>query len=116
MAMSLHGRRVIKTDETEVTIDNVVSILRKALPVHWKNRSEIEYLWNYYKGRQPVLNREKQVRPEICNKIVENRANEIVSFKKGYTFGEPVQYVRRAVKDEGVPWQCGEHCRVHQPA
>ena len=95
MAMSLHGRRVIKTDETEVTIDNVVSILRKALPVHWKNRSEIEYLWNYYKGRQPVLNREKQVRPEICNKIVENRANEIVSFKSGYLMGEPLQYVSR---------------------
>lgn len=95
MAMSLHGRRVIKTDETEVTIDNVVSILRKALPVHWKNRSEIEYLWDYYKGRQPVLNREKQVRPEICNKIVENRANEIVSFKSGYLMGEPLQYVSR---------------------
>ena len=76
-------------------IDNVVSILRKALPVHWKNRSEIEYLWHYYKGRQPVLNREKQVRPEICNKIVENRANEIVSFKSGYLMGEPLQYVSR---------------------
>ena len=95
MAMSLHGRRVIKTDETEVTIDNVVSILRKALPYHWKNRSEIQYLWHYYKGRQPVLNREKQVRPEICNHIVENRANEIVSFKSGYLMGEPLQYVSR---------------------
>ena len=93
--MALHGRRVIKSDETEVTIGNVVSILRKALPYHWKNRSEIEYLWNYYKGRQPVLNREKQVRPEICNTIVENRANEIVSFKSGYLMGEPLQYVSR---------------------
>lgn len=95
MTMPLHGRRVIKTDETEVTINNVVSILRKALPYHWKNRSEIQYLWHYYKGRQPVLNREKQVRPEICNHIVENRANEIVSFKSGYLMGEPLQYVSR---------------------
>ena len=95
MAMALHGRRVIKSDETEVTIENVVSILRKALPYHWKNRSEIEYLWNYFKGRQPVLSREKQVRPEICNMIVENRANEIVSFKSGYLMGEPLQYVSR---------------------
>lgn len=95
MIMPLHGRRIIKTDETEVTIDNVVSILRKALPYHWKNRSEIQYLWHYYKGRQPVLNREKQVRPEICNHIVENRANEIVSFKSGYLMGEPLQYVSR---------------------
>lgn len=93
--MILNGRRMIKTDETEVTINNVVSILRKALPYHWKNRSEIQYLWHYYKGRQPILNREKQVRPEIANKIVENRANEIVSFKSGYLMGEPLQYVSR---------------------
>lgn len=91
----LHGRRMIKTDQTEVTIDNVVTVLRKALPTHWKNRSEIQYLWHYYKGRQPVLDREKQVRPEICNHIVENRANEIVSFKSGYLMGEPLQYVSR---------------------
>ena len=91
----LFGRRVIKTDEREVTLDNVVSILRKALLTHWKNRSEIEYLWNYYKGRQPVLSRKKEVRPEIKNMIVENRANEIVSFKSGYLMGEPLQYVSR---------------------
>lgn len=95
MAMVLHGRRVIKTDETEVTRDNVVSILRKALPTHWKNRSEIQYLWAYYRGKQPILNREKDVRPEINNMIVENRANEIVSFKSGYLMGEPLQYVSR---------------------
>lgn len=93
--LHLQGRRMIKTDETEVTIDNVVKILRKALPYHWKNRSEISYLWSYYKGRQPILNRVKDVRPEITNKIVENRANEIVSFKSGYLMGEPLQYVSR---------------------
>lgn len=93
--MQLHGRRMIKTDESEVNIENVVSILRKALPTHWKNRAEINYLWHYYKGRQPILNRVKQVRPEIANKIVENRADEIVSFKSGYLMGEPLQYVTR---------------------
>lgn len=93
--MLLHGRRMIKTDQTEVTIDNVVTVLRKALPTHWKNRSEIQFLWHYYKGWQPVLDRIKQVRPEICNHIVENRANEIVSFKSGYLMGEPLQYVSR---------------------
>lgn len=50
---------------------------------------------SYYKGRQPILNRVKEVRPEITNKIVENRANEIVSFKSGYLMGEPLQYVSR---------------------
>lgn len=92
MSFGLYGRRMIKSDETEVTIENVVAILNKALPYHWENRSEIQYLWYYYRGLQPILNREKQVRPEICNKIVENRANEIVSFKSGYLMGEPLQY------------------------
>ena len=95
----LKGRRVIKTDETEVTVENVISILDKALPYHEKNRQEIVYLWNDYKGLQPVLDRKKEVRPEICNKIVENRANEIVSFKTGYLMGEPLQYVSRGEGD-----------------
>lgn len=77
MSFGLYGRRMIKSDETEVTVENVVAILNKALPYHWENRSEIQYLWYYYRGLQPILNREKQVRPEICNKIVENRANEM---------------------------------------
>lgn len=97
--MQLHGRRMIKTDESEVTLDNVVTVLRKALPFHWKNRSEINYLWHYYKGRQSILNRVKLVRPEIANKIVENRADEIVSFKSGYLMGEPLQYVTRGNAD-----------------
>lgn len=43
--------------------------------------------------------REKEIRPEICNKIVENIANEIVSFKTGYLLGEPIQYVSRSDYD-----------------
>lgn len=95
MSKPLFGRRIVKTDETEVNLGNVISILRRALLTHWKNRSEIEYLWNYYKGRQPILSRRKCIRPEIKNMIVENRANEIVSFKSGYLMGEPLQYVSR---------------------
>lgn len=56
----------------------------------------MEYLYAYYKGRQPILNRKKEVRPEIQNNVVENRANEIVSFKVGYLMGEPIQYVSRS--------------------
>ena len=92
---SMHGRRVITTDVTEITAENVVEVLEEAMKLHEKNRSEIDYLWKYFKGEQPILQREKTVRPEICNKIVENRANEIVSFKVGYLCGEPIQYVGR---------------------
>lgn len=91
----MNGRRVIKTSVREITRENVVDVLKKALNTHELNRSEIDYLWNYYRGKQPILHRQKEVRPEICNRIVENRANEIVSFKVGYLCGEPIQYVGR---------------------
>jgi SPP1 family phage portal protein len=91
----MDGRRVIKTSVREITSKNVVEVLQKALGTHELNRSEIDYLWNYYRGKQPILHRTKEIRPEICNKIVENRANEIVSFKVGYLCGEPIQYVGR---------------------
>ena len=96
----LYGRKTITTDATEITQGNVVKELEKAMETHTLNREEIEYLWNYYRGRQPILQREKDIRPEICNKIVENRANEIVSFKVGYLCGEPIQYIGRNGDDD----------------
>lgn len=93
--MGYFGRRKIYTDVDVITRDNVADVLFEALGTHWANKAEIEYLYEYYKGNQPVLYRVKEVRPEICNKIVENRANEIVSFKVGYLMGEPIQYVSR---------------------
>lgn len=92
----LFGREVITHDEVEINDENILEILDKVMSRHSKNRNEIQYLWDYYKGKQPILGREKKVRPEICNKIVENRANEIVSFKVGYLCGEPIQYIGRS--------------------
>lgn len=91
----MSGRRVIKTSVSEITSENVVDVLNKALVVHNLNQSEIDYLWKYYCGDQPVRHRMKDMRPEICNRIVENHANEIVSFWVGYLCGEPIQYVSR---------------------
>ncbi len=96
----MHGRRVIKSSAKTITRENVVDVLQKALNVHYLNASEIDYLWEYYRGKQPILNRTKDVRPEICNRIVENRANEIVAFKVGYLCGEPIQYVGRNGAEE----------------
>lgn len=93
--MQLFGRRIIYTDVTEINDENVLSILSDAYKVHQQNKTEIEYLYDYYKGKQDILDRVKDVRPEICNRIVVNRANEIVSFKVGYLMGEPIQYVSR---------------------
>ena len=92
----MFGRRVIYTDESEITRKNIVGVLNKAMAVHYSNRSEIQYLYDYYRGKQPILGRTKDIRPEINNKLIENRANEIVSFKVGYLMGEPIQYVNRS--------------------
>ena len=99
---ALYGRRVIYTDASNITAENIVEVIRDAYDKHTQNRDEIDYLYNYYKGKQPILDRIKQVRPEINNKIVVNYANEIVSFKVGYLISEPVQYVARDKKNEAV--------------
>lgn len=99
---ALFGRRVIYTDETEITASNVVDVVRKAFLPHLNNVNEINYLYNYYKGKQPILGRIKEIRPEINNKIVVNYANEIVSFKVGYLASEPIQYVALSDKNEAV--------------
>lgn len=96
--MQLFGRQTIYAAVDEVTAFNVVEVIRTTAAEHERNRTEIEYLYNYYRGKQPILFREKTIRPEICNRIVENRANEIVSFKVGYLCGEPIQYVSRSSK------------------
>lgn len=95
----MFGRTQIFTDEAAITRENVVEVLRKALAVHAKNQSEIEYLWNYYRGQTPILGKTKEVRPTINHKINVNRAYEIVNFKRGYGFGEPIQYIRRGTEE-----------------
>ena len=96
----MNGRNVIYTDVTEIHAGNIKDVVEKAMTEHEFNRGEADYLYQYYKGNQPILDRKKDVRPEICNKIVINVANEIVSFKTGYLCGEPVQYVNRTTDEE----------------
>ncbi len=96
---AVYGREIIYTDCEDITVENVIPVLEKAMSIHARNRSDIQYLYDYYRGKQPVRFRKKEIRKEICNKIVENRANEIVSFKVGYLMGEPVQYVCRSSDD-----------------
>lgn len=91
----LFGRRVIYTQFDKVDSNNVVEILTQALAEHLANADDIEFLYNYYRGIQPILFREKKIRPEINNKIVENVANSIVQFKTGYLLEKPIQYVAR---------------------
>ena len=101
---NFEGRRTIycnlkKDDLNEKTI---LEVLPEVLNIHNQNVAEIEYLDRYYKGHQPILSKTKVVRPEINNKVLINHAFEIVEFKKAYVYGEPIQYVQKGEKDNGI--------------
>ena len=99
--MGMFGRKKIETSEAEVNAENVIRVLSDAYTKHLVNRGQIKYLYDYYRGKQPILTRIKEIRPEICNHIVENRANAIVTFRVGYTIGKPIQYIS-SVSDETI--------------
>lgn len=98
--MDLFGRQMITTPVDRITEDNILEVLQNAGIVHSVNKQAIEFLYDYCRGKQPIFDRRKEVRPDICNKVCENRANEIVSFKVGYLCGEPIQYVSRKTDEE----------------
>ena len=97
--IELFGRKEILTPVESITKDNLIEVLGKALTIHEKNSAEIDYLYRYTRGKQPILSRTKTIRPEINNKVVENHAAEIVQFTSGYFLGEPVTYIRRGERD-----------------
>lgn len=98
--MEFYGRRKIVTDAEEINRFNVVDELNSALEIHEKNAQEIDYLFNYYKGKHPeILARKKQFNENVCNKISVNRAAEIVDFKTGFLMSEPVQFIGRDSKN-----------------
>ena len=93
--MQEYGRSKIFTQEFELTEENIVTEVLKAYNQHTTHVLDITYLWDYYKGKQPILEKVKNVREEINYKIVENHAAEIVDFFSGYLLGEPCSYVSR---------------------
>lgn len=91
----LNGRLKIFTNFRKVTDENIGQVLAEAYPLFCDNLKDIEFLYWYYRGVQPILFRKKEIRPEINNKIVENHAYSIVQFRTGYLLEKPIQYVAR---------------------
>lgn len=92
------GRKTAYTGVAQITTENVIQVLSDTIGIHNRNRKMIDYLYRYYKGDQPILYREKLVRPEVNNRVVENHALEVVKFKAGQIYGEPIQYVCKKKK------------------
>lgn len=96
---NLYGRQVIYSSVDEITRENILDVLSKAVSIHDNNSQDIEYLRKYYKGDQPINTRQKTYNTDVNNIIVENRAKEIVEFKTGYLIGEPIQYIGKGDSD-----------------
>lgn len=90
-----YGRKIAYTNVGTITANNVVKVIGSTIGVFNWNKPVIKYLWNYYKGDQPVLYRTKLSNEDIINKIVENHAYEWVQFKVGQSYGEPIQFISR---------------------
>ena len=93
-----YGRKIAYTDVDEINELNVVQVVGNCIGAFNYNKTVINYLWNYFKGDQPALYRKKTIRDDVNNKVVENHAYEIVMFKTGQSYGEPIQLV--SLKDD----------------
>lgn len=93
LVQGCYGRRIAYADVSEITEENIVSVVGSCIGDFNWNKTIFKYLWDYYKGDQPIRYRQKVVRDDVNNPIVENHAWEIVRFKNGQTNGEPIQCV-----------------------
>lgn len=96
-----YGRKIAYTSVDKITENNVISVVNDTIGTFNRNRTVCEYLWRYKNGDQPIRYRQKTIRDDVCNNVVENHAWEIVQFKNGQTNGEPIQYISRK-KDNSI--------------
>ena len=103
--MILKGRRKIvsefQSDDLK-DVQNMVKLLNASKIVHLQNKIDIDYLVEYRRGLQPILNKEKVIRDEINNTLVINHAQMITRNVIGYFLGTPIQYIQSGAnaKDE----------------
>lgn len=88
-----YGRLKLFVPYDDLSKEDVVSRVNECLAWHNFNLWQENYLYWYRRGIQPILQRTKEVRPEICNKVVINNAEFVVTFKDGYFLTDPVSYV-----------------------
>lgn len=101
--MILKGRRKITSNVKSVELQDIntlCEVLNKVKIQHNANKSEIDYLINYKKGVQPILDKTKLVREEINNKVVINHAQMVTRTVVGYFLGTPIQYVQDGFTDK----------------
>lgn len=99
--MQQYGRRVIWTDVIEITNDNVIDVLRNASADFDANASDCDKLLAIDAGIMPIT-RVKQVRADIDIQTVDPIAHEVVEFKEGFHWSNPINFVQRGLVDRGI--------------
>ena len=103
----MYGRKnIVINASVEDFLANPIGVIEENLnyiiSTHNVNIAEMEYLKNYQKGNQDILNKVRSNGDtKINNKHVTNYAWEFVNFKKGYYVGKPIKYVD--VNEEETP-------------
>ena len=92
---NMFGRLEIYASFDEITPENVIEELNSALVYHVQNLMQENFLYWYRRNLQPILQRHKEVRPDILNIVQENHADEIVTFKNGFFLQSPAFFVSR---------------------
>lgn len=90
-----YGRKRIILDYDEVTPNNVIEVLQKALNIHASNRRDCDYLIKYFLGDQDILYRPAPTTSNINNQTVVNYAFPITREIVGYTLGSPIELISR---------------------
>lgn len=102
---NLGRKKIIINCSYEDFIANPLKMLYKNFGtitgLHKQNCSDMDYLREYMKGKQPVLDK---IRANgdvtINNKHIDNHAWEFIQFKKGYYVGKPIKYVDLNIKGD----------------
>ena len=98
--IDLTGRVEITTGlTTSATVESLIEDLKLTLPRHGQNAIRITYLVDYWKGKQPILDRVKEVREDIDHKVLINLAQSSTRQITGYTFGKPIELIHKKDND-----------------
>ena len=69
--------------------------------MHTQNAIKENALFAFQRGCQDILVREKPIRSDINEKLVINKASQILNIHVGYSFGNPITFVQRGkVEDD----------------
>lgn len=97
------GRIQLFTDVPQITYKNVIDVVRKAFSKYQTNIFDINYLLDFDAGIQPIQRKNpKRYRPDIDAEVIDNVAHEVVEFKLGFDWGNPITLVQRGEKDSGT--------------